>query len=48
MVSWRGCGMKSREPNFEDYPTICLEGLRKSTKKSQDSFYRTDIWTHDL
>jgi hypothetical protein len=38
MMNWKGGGRKRSWPNFRYNPSICLEGLRKSTKRiSQDS-----------
>jgi hypothetical protein len=37
-MNWKRCRRKQSCPNLWDYPSICLEGLRKTTKNlSQDS-----------
>jgi hypothetical protein len=36
MINWKGCGRKRSWPQLRDYPSICLEGLRKTL--SQDSW----------
>jgi hypothetical protein len=36
-MNWKGCGRKRSWPNLRYYLTICLDGLRKTTKYlSQD------------
>jgi hypothetical protein len=32
IMNWKGCGRKQSWPNLRYYPSICLEGLRKTTK----------------
>jgi hypothetical protein len=38
MMNWKGCGRMRPRPNLRYYPSICMEGLRKTTKNlSQNS-----------
>jgi hypothetical protein len=37
MMNFKGCGRRRSWPNLRYYPDICLEGLRKTTKLSQNS-----------
>jgi hypothetical protein len=32
MTNWKGCRKKWPRPNFRYYPSICLEGSRKTMK----------------
>jgi hypothetical protein len=34
-MNWKGYGRKQSWPNLRYYPSICLEGPRKTTKKPQ-------------
>jgi hypothetical protein len=33
MMNWKGCDRERLRPTLRKYPGICLEGLRKTTKK---------------
>jgi hypothetical protein len=50
MMNWKGCGRRqSSWPNLKYYPSICLQGLRKTTKNlSENTGLRTEIWTQKL
>jgi hypothetical protein len=39
MMNWKGCERKRSWPNLRYYPSICLEGPRKTVQNlSQDSW----------
>jgi hypothetical protein len=39
MMNWKGCGRKLSWLNFRYCPSICLEGLRKTTENLIAAFH---------
>jgi hypothetical protein len=47
MVNWKRCGRKRSWPNLRYYPSICLEGLRETTKNLRINGLQAEMWTRD-
>jgi hypothetical protein len=48
MLNWKGCGRKVSCPNLRYYFSICLEGLRKTTKICQGDGLLAEILARNL